>query len=118
MICFDCLSVTVPAALPAESCQSEQPHVPAAEATGMTTPVMGAKRSRRRRARTNYTPEQLEGLEKLFSDNHYPGIDDRETLSDSIDLSEARIQVCLKLHHNFEKSNSFFPKYEGAKRNS
>ena len=58
-----------------------------------TPPVVGAKRSRKRRARTNYTTEQLDGLEKLFTVNRYPGIDERDTLSDDIKLSEARIQV-------------------------
>ncbi|XP_022107915.1 homeobox protein MIXL1-like [Acanthaster planci] len=49
--------------------------------------------SGRRRARTNYTPEQLSGLEALFEETQYPGIDERERLADSVDLSEARVQV-------------------------
>nr|BBK09442.1 paired-like class homeodomain transcription factor Pmar1/Phb1 related [Patiria pectinifera] len=47
----------------------------------------------RRRARTNYTPEQLSGLETLFAKTQYPGIDEREALADAVDLSEARVQV-------------------------
>jgi hypothetical protein len=51
----------------------------------------------RRRSRTNYTSDQLNAMEDMFFINQYPDFDSREELADAIDLSEARIQVCVNI---------------------
>ncbi|XP_065570233.1 paired mesoderm homeobox protein 2-like [Artemia franciscana] len=46
-----------------------------------------------RRIRTNFTPEQIRELEKLFEETHYPDGHTRSELSVRLQLSETRIQV-------------------------
>ncbi|KAK0051178.1 homeobox protein unc-4 [Biomphalaria pfeifferi] len=49
--------------------------------------------SKRRRTRTNFSNHQMATLEAVFQGCHYPDLSARESLSESLRLSEARIQV-------------------------
>ena len=65
---------------------------------------------RMRRPRSNFSEECIDALEKLFSTNPYPDINERESMALRFHTEENRIQVSqnhnLKPHQILKKKNS------------
>lgn len=48
----------------------------------------------KKKVRTNYSPSQVQALEKIFHENPYPEPETMEKLASDLNIPEAKIKVC------------------------
>ncbi|XP_062318840.1 intestine-specific homeobox-like isoform X2 [Osmerus eperlanus] len=61
--------------------------------SGTACPGLSHVQRRRRQTRVSFSASQLEELEKLFQENHYPDVNLRDQLASRLQLTEERVQI-------------------------
>ena len=66
---------------------------------------LSASSLKSRRNRTSFTRYQLEEMEKVFSQTHYPDANIRQVMSEKLELAEGKIQVNSYVGKNMERKS-------------
>ncbi|KAK3587428.1 hypothetical protein CHS0354_007914 [Potamilus streckersoni] len=59
----------------------------------LTSPTISEVSQAQKKSRTNYSPDQVQALEKVFHENPYPDSDKMEQLSNELSIPEGKIKV-------------------------